>query len=173
VKPVVVPPTAELLPETTPQRIEIPSDAIEIFTDGSCDPNPGPGGWGFAAFRGAEGIHEACGGDAATTNNRMELIAIIRALKWLDQRQPAILWTDSQYCQKGCTVWRHGWKRKSWTRGPKNALANAELWQMLDALLDARIVDVRWTRGHVGTVGNERADELADFGRQSILEDAA
>lgn len=154
----------------SPAPVEIPADAIEIFTDGSCDPNPGPGGWGFAVYRGAEEIHEASGGEAPTTNNRMELSAIIQALRWLDPRQPAVLWTDSQYCQRGCIEWRHGWKRKSWTRGPKNALANADLWQTLDGLLDTRLVDVRWTRGHVGTVGNERADELAEIGRQSILE---
>ncbi|WP_246332933.1 ribonuclease H family protein [Aureimonas mangrovi] len=157
----------------TPAPIDMPADAIEVFTDGSCDPNPGPGGWGFVAYRGEEEIHEASGGDAASTNNRMELQALIQALRWLDPARPAIVWSDSQYVVRGCIEWRHGWRKKNWTRGPKSALANAELWQILDGLLDSRIVDVRWTRGHVGTLGNERADELADRGRLSILEVAA
>lgn len=150
-----------------PAPIVLPPDAIEIFTDGSCDPNPGPGGWAFAVYRGIEEVHSACGGDALTTNNRMELQALIETLRWLDPARAALIWSDSQYVVNGCLTWRHGWKRRNWTRG-KAALANADLWDELDALLDARAVDVRWTRGHVGTAGNERADELADQGRLMV-----
>lgn len=151
-----------------PAALALPPDTIEIFTDGSCDPNPGPGGWGFAVYRGKKELHAAHGGDQPTTNNRMELSAIIAALRWLDSARPAIVWSDSQYVVRGCTEWRHGWRRRNWTRG-REALANADLWQALDALLDSRMVDIRWTRGHAGTAGNERADELADLGRAEAL----
>ena len=155
----------------TPPAVEIPAGSIEIYTDGSCDPNPGPGGWAFVVYRGEEEIHQAHGGEVASTNNRMELLGVIQALRWLDPSRPAIVWSDSQYVVRGCTEWRHGWRKKNWTRG-KSALANADLWQLLDGLLDSRIVDIRWTRGHVGTIGNERADELAEMGRQTVLGDA-
>jgi ribonuclease HI len=151
---------------------EAPADAIEIFTDGGCDPNPGAGGWGFAVFRGAEELHSACGGGFATTNNRMEITALIQALRWLDPKRPAIVWSDSRYVVDGSRSWRHGWKAKGWKRGKQGELLNSDLWIELDALLDARLVDVRWLRSHVGTVGNERADELATLGRQELLDAA-
>ncbi|UHD44929.1 ribonuclease HI [Aureimonas altamirensis] len=160
---------APMEPHPDPAPKPIPAGSIEIFTDGCCEPNPGPGGWAFAVYRGAEELHASHGGEAPTTNNRMELLAIIQALRWLDPRQPAVIWTDSEYCRKGCTTWRHGWAAKGWTRGKDKALANSDLWILLAGLLDARIVEVRWTRGHVGTIGNERADELADIGRLSSL----
>lgn len=164
----VVPTNPALAFGPRPKVVEMPADALQIFTDGSCDPNPGPGGWAFAVYRGDAEIHSAFGGEVSTTNNRMELRGIIQALRWLDPKQAAIVWTDSQYAQRGCTAWRHGWKRQNWTRG-NTALANADLWRELDGLLDTRIVDVRWVRGHAGTIGNERADELAEEGRHSVL----
>lgn len=164
----VVPTNSALAFGPRPKVLEMPADALQIFTDGSCDPNPGPGGWAFAVYRGDAEIHSACGGEVASTNNRMELQAIIQALRWLNPKQAAVIWTDSQYAQRGCTAWRHGWKRQNWTRG-NTALANADLWRELDGLLDTRIVDVRWVRGHAGTIGNERADELAEEGRRSVL----
>ncbi|MAU97242.1 MAG: hypothetical protein CMP81_15385 [Fulvimarina sp.] len=150
--------------------VRLGPDAIEIFTDGACEPNPGAGGWGFVVFRGAEEIHAACGGDDATTNNRMEMVGALQALRWLDDRQPAVVWTDSEYLRNGCTKWRQSWKKKRWTRGPDKPLLNADLWRQLDDLLDRRLVEIRWTRGHVGTIGNERADELAGQGRRELLE---
>lgn len=151
-----------------PATIVLPPDAIEIFTDGSCAPNAGPGGWAFAVYRGSKEVHSAFGGAAPTTNNRMEMQALMEALRWLDPARAALIWSDSQYVVNGCLTWRHGWKRKNWTRG-KAVLANTDLWEDLDGLLEARVVDVRWTRGHVGTIGNERADELAEEGRLMLL----
>ncbi|KAB0678131.1 ribonuclease HI [Aureimonas leprariae] len=146
----------------------MPRDAMEIFTDGSCEPNPGPGGWGFAVYRGGAEVHCAHGGEAATTNNRMELTAVIGALRWLAPAAPAIVWSDSQYVVRACLEWRHGWRKASWTRGG-GALANADLRQALDDLLQAGSANIRWTRGHAGTPGNERADELAAVGRQAAV----
>ena len=145
--------------------IPLPADSLAIYTDGSCGRSPGQGGWGFVVYRGTEEIHEASGGAASTTNNRMELQAVIEALCWLGSDQPGIIWTDSAYVICGWHAWRRGWKRENWSR--RRALANADLWQTVGALLANHVVDVRWTRGHVGTAGNERADALAAIGRAS------
>lgn len=141
---------------------------IEVYTDGSCEPNPGPGGWGWTRSDG----QEAFGGEVGTTNNRMELMAIIRALEALPTGE-ATIYSDSRYCLDGLMEWRHSWARKGWTRREKGQavpVKNADLWRRLAALADARSdVTYKWVRGHIGVAGNERADELAEQGRQSVL----
>lgn len=151
---------------TDPVPVEMPADALMIYTDGSGDPNHGRGGWGFTVF--ADGVfgHEASGGETATTNNRMELQAVIQALQWLGAGRPAVVWTDSAYVVRGCDAWRRGWKRGNWLRAPQ--YANADLWATLEALLDVGTVAIRWTRAHAGTAGNERADALATRGRLDL-----
>jgi ribonuclease HI len=136
---------------------------IEIYTDGACIPNPGKGGWGFSVVSGGREVHSACGGARNTTNNVMEISAVIAALRWLDGRK-AIVWSDSQYVVKGLNEWRAGWKKKGW-RKADGPIANKELWIELDALATASHATFQWCRGHVGTLGNERADELAEIGR--------
>lgn len=153
---------------TRPEPAPLPPDAIEIFTDGSCEPNPGPGGWGFAACRGTLELHREHGGERWTTNNRMELAGIIGALRWLPPAWPAIVWSDSHYAVRGCLEWRYGWRKRDWTRRGRRTPANADLWRIVDGLLEARTVDVRWARGHAGTAGNERADGLARLGRSDV-----
>lgn len=142
---------------------------ITVYTDGACIPNPGQGGWGIVAYN-SEGdrIYEDWGGARQTTNNIMELTAIIKALEYL-KGQPAIVYSDSQYGVNGLNEWRHRWKKNYWRKG-KNAnsapVANAELWQKLDALANASKATFKWVRGHNGNAGNERADQLADLGWQ-------
>lgn len=144
--------------------------SLVIYTDGACEPNPGQGGWGFVAYSAGAEVYSEHGGEASATNNTMEMTAMIRALEWLRDELgvfEAKLLSDSQYVVKGCNDWRHGWKRKGWKRG-KNALANVELWQRLDALLTTMNVKIEWVKGHAGILGNERADELSQLGRMSL-----
>ncbi|GGE21447.1 hypothetical protein GCM10011390_45970 [Aureimonas endophytica] len=147
-----------------------PPDALQIFTDGSCEAMAG--GWGLAVYREGAELHAACGGEAATTNNRMELRAVIEALRWLEPDRPALLWTDSQYVARGAEEWRRGWRKARWTREGRGALAHADLWEELGALLATRPVEIGWTRGHADTPGNERADALAALGRRWTLRKA-
>lgn len=131
------------------------SARVVIYTDGACSGNPGPGGWGaLLRFNGVE--KELSGGEAETTNNRMELLAAIRALEALKRACTVDLFTDSQYVQKGITEWIYGWKRKGW----KN-VKNVDLWQELDRLTQMHKVKWHWVRGHNGDVDNERVDVLA------------
>ena len=133
---------------------------VEIFTDGACKGNPGPGGWG-AILRSNGKERELSGGESLTTNNRMELKAAIEALKALKKPCHVQLWTDSNYVRDGITKWIHGWRRNGWRTADKKPVKNAELWQ---ALLDAcgpHRVDWHWVRGHAGHPENERADALA------------
>ena len=143
-------------------------DKVEIFTDGACKGNPGPGGWG-AWLRNGEHEKEICGGEANTTNNRMELMAVIEALSSLTRPCTVVVHTDSQYVQKGISEWIHGWKKRGWKTAAKEPVKNADLWQALDAAQARHQVEWRWVRGHSGHAGNERADQLANRGCASVM----
>ncbi len=136
---------------------------IEIYTDGACKGNPGPGGWG-AWLR--AGVHEKelWGGEALTTNNRMELTAVIEALSSLKQESRVTVHTDSEYVRNGITNWIHGWKVRGWKTADRKPVKNVDLWQRLDALRERHEVEWRWVKGHAGDPGNERADALANRG---------
>ncbi len=136
---------------------------IEIFTDGACRGNPGPGGWG-AVLRHEKHEKELFGGEDHTTNNRMELTAVIRALEALKRPSRVKLYTDSQYVQKGISEWIHSWKRKGWKTADKKDVKNADLWRELDALAALHEIEWHWVRGHAGHPENERADQLANRG---------
>jgi len=136
---------------------------VTIYTDGACKGNPGRGGWGaWLATAGHE--KEMFGGEALTTNNRMELTAVIEALASLKRTCDVIIYTDSEYVRKGITEWIHGWKLRGWKTADKKPVKNAELWQRLDALRNLHRVEWRWVKGHSGDPGNERADALANRG---------
>lgn len=142
-------------------------EVVEIYSDGACRGNPGPGGWGAilrlkSATRSAE--KELWGGEAATTNNRMELTAVIRALEALKGPSEVRVFTDSQYVQKGISEWIHSWKRKGWKTADKKDVKNVDLWKELDALAARHRVEWRWVKGHAGHPENERADRLANQG---------
>ena len=143
------------------------SDVIEMFTDGACKGNPGPGGWGVV-LKSGEHVKELHGGEPATTNNRMELTAVIKGLTALTRRCKVKLWTDSQYVQKGITVWIVDWKRRGWRTADKKPVKNIDLWQQLDALAAQHDVEWLWVKGHAGHPGNERADQLANLGVDEV-----
>ncbi|MCI2809075.1 ribonuclease HI [Eoetvoesiella caeni] len=138
---------------------------VDIWTDGACKGNPGWGGWG-ALLR--QGAHEKAlyGGEPDTTNNRMELMAVIQALKTLKRPCKVIIHTDSQYVQKGMTEWIANWKRRDWRTADKKPVKNADLWRMLDEQVALHDLSWKWVRGHAGDPGNERADELANLGAE-------
>ncbi len=136
---------------------------VEIFTDGACRGNPGPGGWG-ALLRHGEHEKELFGGEPLTTNNRMELMAAIVALETLKSPCRVVLTTDSQYVRQGITEWMANWKRRGWRTASRQPVKNADLWQRLDQAAAPHEVDWRWVRGHSGHVENERADRLANRG---------
>jgi ribonuclease HI len=136
---------------------------VDVFTDGACRGNPGPGGWG-AILRAAGREKELWGGEAGTTNNRMELTAVIRALEALKRPSRVRVYTDSQYVQKGISEWIHAWKRKGWKTADRKDVKNADLWRELDALAQRHEVEWHWVRGHAGHPENERADALANRG---------
>lgn len=136
---------------------------VEIYTDGACKGNPGPGGWG-AWLRWGDHEKELWGGEALTTNNRMELTAVIEALTALKRPTSVVLHTDSEYVRNGITTWIHGWKKRGWLTADKKPVKNRELWQRLDELTRGHQVDWRWVKGHAGDPGNERADALANRG---------
>ena len=136
---------------------------VIVYTDGACKGNPGPGGWGVLMIA---GVHrrELCGGERLTTNNRMELMAAIEALRALRRSSNVRLITDSSYVKQGIETWIHGWKRNGWRTSAKAPVKNADLWQALDELNAAHHVEWRWVKGHSGDPGNERADQLSNDG---------
>jgi ribonuclease HI len=136
------------------------TNRIEIWTDGACSGNPGPGGWG-AIVRGPSESVELSGAEAMTTNNRMELMAAIAALESLPPQSKAVLHTDSQYVKNGLTQWIHGWKRNGWRTADKKPVKNEDLWRRLDAAANVHSVEWRWVKGHAGDPMNERADAIA------------
>ena len=141
---------------------------VDAYTDGGCRGNPGPGGWGVV-MRSAGKEKELWGGEAATTNNRMELTAVIRALEALKRAAVVRVHTDSQYVQKGISAWIHNWKRNGWRTADKKPVKNADLWQTLDALAAQHQIEWLWVRGHAGHPENERADRLANRGIDELL----
>lgn len=140
-----------------------PRPSVTVFTDGACSGNPGPGGWGAILVSGPH-RKELSGGEAMSTNNRMELLAAISALEALKQSSSVVLTTDSNYVKDGIGKWIHGWKRNGWLTADKKPVKNAELWQRLDSARQKHTVEWRWIKGHAGHTENERADELARAG---------
>ncbi len=139
--------------------------ALVIYTDGACSGNPGPGGWGVIMYHGKR-EKELFGGEPETTNNRMEMMAAIKALEAIKPEfsGPVVLFTDSTYLLKGITEWIHGWKKRGWKKSDKKPVVNKDLWQRLDVLNQCRDIRWEWVKGHAGDIGNERADELANKG---------
>lgn len=144
---------------------------VDIFTDGACSGNPGPGGWG-AILRYGEHEKELFGGEPDTTNNRMELTAAIMALEALKRPSPVVLHTDSQYVKQGITQWLRGWKAKGWKTASGDPVKNIDLWKRLEAALTPHQVDWQWVRGHAGHPENERADALARQGVAQVRQAA-
>ena len=138
-------------------------DAVEIWTVGACKGNPGPGGWGALLKLGAveKTLH---GGEPLTTNNRMEMLAVIEALGALRRPCKVLLHVDSQYVMKGMTEWIHGWKQRGWRTADKKPVKNADLWQRMDEEVAKHSITWKWVKGHAGDPGNERADLLANRG---------
>ncbi|WP_159991156.1 ribonuclease HI [Pelistega ratti] len=139
------------------------TEFIDIWTDGACKGNPGPGGWGAVLQYGPH-TKEIYGGEKETTNNRMEMTAVIEALKLLKRPCKIRLHIDSQYVKKGITEWIENWKKKGWKTADKKPVKNQELWQALDTLRQQHDITWIWVKGHAGDVGNERADALANQG---------
>jgi ribonuclease HI len=146
------------------EQTEQTEQVVEIYTDGACSGNPGPGGWGALLMYG-DRVREICGGEAAgTTNNRMELMAAIQALEALTRPATVHLHTDSVYVRSGITKWLPNWKRNGWRTAGKKEVKNADLWQRLDAAAKPHEIQWLWVKGHAGDPGNERADALANQG---------
>ncbi len=142
---------------------------LTIYTDGACSGNPGPGGWGVLLQYGNK-EKTLKGGDPNTTNNRMEMMAAIKAIEAVNETYTGeiILWTDSTYVMKGITEWIHGWKKKNWIKSDKKPVVNTDLWKVLDNLNSQKNIQWNWVKGHAGIEGNERADELARQGLEEI-----
>jgi ribonuclease HI len=145
---------------------------IEIFTDGACRGNPGPGGWG-ALMRSGQHEKELWGGEAHTTNNRMEMTAVIESLKALKRPSEVVLTTDSQYVRKGITEWIEGWKKKNWQTAARKPVKNSDLWQEMDKLAAGHTIDWRWVKGHSGHAENERVDDLANRGIDDLQQNGS
>lgn len=145
------------------------NDSVKMYTDGACKGNPGPGGWGaLLLYKGHE--RELWGGEAETTNNRMELLAAIEGLGALTRSCNVQLYTDSQYVKKGITEWLENWKKKDWLTASKKPVKNVDLWKKLDYQVARHTISWHWVKGHAGDIGNERADQLANRGVTEILE---
>jgi len=143
---------------------------VEIYTDGACRGNPGPGGWGVLLL--ADGREkELCGGEPATTNNRMELTAAIRGLGALKKQCRVTIYTDSEYVRRGIEEWLEHWKRRGWKTAGKKPVKNQDLWQALEQAVSEHRVEWRWVKGHAGVPGNEKADALANRGLDEMLQD--
>jgi len=147
------------------------ADVVEIYTDGACKGNPGPGGWG-ALLRSGRRERELFGGEPDTTNNRMELTAVIRALEALKRPCRVEVFTDSEYVKKGITEWLQAWKRRGWKTADRKPVKNEALWRRLDELASRHRIRWHWVRGHSGHADNERADALANRGVASLKEPA-
>ncbi len=141
---------------------------IEIYTDGACRGNPGPGGWGALMLTGDK-ERELCGGEADTTNNRMELMAAIESLNALKRSCEVVLYTDSTYVLKGISEWIENWKSRGWKTAARKPVKNEDLWRELDAAAGRHQIDWQWVKGHAGIEGNERADQLANRGLEDAL----
>jgi ribonuclease HI len=141
---------------------------VTIYTDGACKGNPGPGGWGAWLSSGGHD-KELWGGEPGTTNNRMELTAVIEALASLKRTCDVAVYTDSEYVRNGITTWIHGWKQRGWKTADRKPVKNVDLWQRLDALTGLHHVQWHWVRGHDGNEGNERADALANRGAAEAM----
>ncbi len=136
---------------------------MEIYTDGACSGNPGAGGWGaLLRYNGYE--KELCGGEEETTNNRMEMMAVIKALEALTKPSQVKIYTDSKYVMDGVTKWLDGWKAKGWKTAAKKPVKNKDLWQEIDKVIAKHSVEFEWVKGHAGNQDNERVDELARYG---------
>ena len=140
---------------------------VEIYTDGACSGNPGPGGWGVYLLYGKH-TKELSGGELETTNNRMEMRAVIEALNALKKRSKVILYTDSKYVMHGITEWMEGWKARNWKTAAKKPVKNVDLWQQIDQAIQHHDIEFVWVKGHAGDHGNEKADELARKGIPSF-----
>jgi ribonuclease HI len=143
-------------------------DVVDIYTDGACRGNPGPGGWAAVLMSGGH-EREISGAEAATTNNRMELLAVINALRALKRRVSARVYTDSQYVRLGITEWIAGWKARGWRTADRKPVKNQDLWEQLDALAAGHNVEWHWVKGHSGVPGNERCDVLANMAIDELL----
>ncbi len=150
----------------TPATPAIALPEVVVYTDGACKGNPGPGGWGAWLVSGGH-EKELWGGEPGTTNNRMELTAVIEALASLKRTCRITVYTDSEYVKNGITTWIHGWKSRGWLTADRKPVKNADLWKRLEALAALHRIDWRWVRGHNGDPGNERADALANRGVES------
>lgn len=144
------------------------SELVIIYADGACKGNPGPGGWGAWISMGGHS-KELCGGEPVTTNNRMELTAVIRALQALKRACNVKVYTDSVYVQKGMTEWIDAWKKRGWRTSDKKPVKNDDLWQELDAIAQQHTIEWLWVKGHAGDAGNERADALANQGVAQVM----
>ncbi len=141
---------------------------VEIYTDGACRGNPGPGGWAATLARGSH-LKELSGAEAMTTNNRMELLAVIHALEALKRATPARIYTDSQYVRLGITEWVSNWKQRGWRTADRKDVKNRDLWERLDALAAQHDLEWHWVKGHSGVPGNERVDQLANAAIDQLL----
>ena len=144
------------------------SELVVIYADGACKGNPGPGGWGAWISMGGHS-KELCGGEPVTTNNRMELTAVIRSLQALKRACNVKVYTDSVYVQKGMTEWIDAWKKRGWRTADKKPVKNDDLWQELDAIAKQHTIEWLWVKGHAGDAGNERADALANQGVAQVM----
>ena len=144
-------------------------ESIDIYTDGACRGNPGPGGWGALLLSGGR-ERELSGADPATTNNRMEMLAVIEALRALKRPVRARLYTDSQYVRLGITEWLKNWKARGWRTASRQPVKNQDLWEHLDALAAGHEIEWHWVKGHSGVSGNERCDQLANAAIDTLLQ---
>ncbi|GLR26776.1 ribonuclease H [Limnobacter litoralis] len=142
--------------------------SVVMYADGACKGNPGPGGWG-AYLQSGQHVKELCGGEAHTTNNRMELMAVIAGLNSLKKRCSVDVYLDSQYVRKGITEWMPKWKLNGWRTADKKPVKNADLWQTLDEASVRHLIRWHWVKGHSGVPGNEKADQLANLGVEKVL----
>ncbi len=142
--------------------------SVEIYTDGACRGNPGPGGWG-ATLEMGEHFRELSGAEAMTTNNRMELMAVISALEALKRPMPIKLYTDSEYVRRGITEWLKSWKARGWKTADRKPVKNQDLWERLDAIASRHEIEWHWVKGHSGVPGNERVDRLANAAIDALL----